>query len=72
MLGEMVRWEDLVRTNTLVERATEFNDDTRNSGTIRKFHRIRPIPQIHLDAIKVDGRFLTEAEKQEYQNEGYH
>lgn len=72
MLGEMVRWEDLVRTCTLVERATTFNDDTRNSGTIQKFHRIRPIPQIHLDAIKVDGRFLTPAEKQEYQNEGYH
>jgi hypothetical protein len=71
MLGEMVRWEDLVRTNTLVERATLFNDDTRNSGTIRKFHRLRPIPQIHLDAIKVDGRFLTAAEKAEYQNEGY-
>ena len=71
-LGEMLRWEDLVRTGTLVERAVKFNDDTRNSGTIQKFHRIRPIPQIHLDAIQVDGRFLTAAEKQEYQNEGYH
>lgn len=72
MLGEMVRWEDMVRTGTLVERTTEFNDDTRNSGTIQDFHRIRPIPQIHLDAIKVDGRFLTDGEKQEYQNDGYY
>lgn len=72
MLGEMVRWEDLVRTNTLIERATAFNDDTRNVGTIQKFHRLRPIPQIHLDAIKVNDRFLTSAEKQEYQNLGYH
>ncbi len=72
MLGEMVRWEDLVRTNTLVERATEFNDDTHNAGTIRKFHRLRPIPQIHLDAIKIDGKYLTPAQKQEYQNEGYY
>lgn len=71
MLGEMVRWEDLTRTCTLVERATEFNDDTRNSGTIQKFHRLRPIPQIHLDAIKIDGKYLTPAQKQEYQNEGY-
>jgi hypothetical protein len=71
MLGEMVRWEDMVRTNLLVERTLEFNDDTRNAGTLQKFHRLRPIPQIHLDAIKVDGRFLTDAEKQEYQNEGY-
>ncbi len=71
MLGEMVRWEDLVRTGTLLQRAVAFNNDTRNTGTIRKFHRIRPIPQIHLDAIKIDGRFLTDAEKREYQNEGY-
>lgn len=71
LLGEMVRWEDLVRTNTLVDRAMAFNDDTRNSGTLRKFHRLRPIPQIHLDAIQIDGRFLTDAEKQTYQNEGY-
>ncbi len=71
MLGEMVRWEDLVRTNTLLERALTFNDDTRNSGTIQKFHRLRPIPQIHLDAIQTGGRYLTDAEKQTYQNEGY-
>jgi len=71
LLGELVRWEDMVRSCTLIERATTFNDDTRNSGTIQKFHRIRPIPQIHLDAIQVDGMYLTPAEKQEYQNEGY-
>jgi hypothetical protein len=71
MLGEMVRWEDLVRTGTLLQRALAFNNDTRHYNTIQKFHRIRPIPQIHLDAIKVDGRFLTAAEKHEYQNDGY-
>lgn len=73
MLGEMVRWEDLVRTNTLVERALLFNNDTRNVGNLQKFHRIRPIPQIHLDAIKIkdESRFLTKEEKAEYQNEGY-
>jgi hypothetical protein len=72
LLGEMVRWEDLVRTGTLLERTLAFNDDTRNYGSLQKFHRIRPIPQIHLDAIKVNGRYLTAAEKQEYQNVGYH
>lgn len=71
MLGEMVRWEDLVRTGTLLQRALAFNDDTRNAGTLQEFHRLRPIPQIHLDAIQIDGRYLTNGEKQAYQNEGY-
>lgn len=72
LLGEMIRWEDMVRTNTLIERATTFNDDTRNVGAIQKFHRLRPIPNAHLNSIKVDGRNLTPDEKQAYQNEGYY
>ncbi len=72
LLGEMIRWEDLVRTNTLIERATTFNNDTRSAGAIQKFHRLRPIPNAHLNSIKVDGRNLTPAEKQAYQNKGYY
>jgi hypothetical protein len=71
MLGEMVRWEDLKRTGTLIERAYAFNDDTRNAGTLQKFHRLRPIPLVHLDAIKENGAYLTPAERQAYQNPGY-
>lgn len=71
MLGEMVRWEDLKRTETLVERTLLFNNDTRNYGSLQDFHRVRPIPQPHLDAIHTDGRYLTTDEKDEYQNEGY-
>jgi hypothetical protein len=72
LLGEMIRWEDLVRTNTLLLRATTFNNDTRNRAAIQKFHRLRPIPNAHLNSIKIDGIPLTPAEKQAYQNEGYY
>jgi len=75
LLGEMHRWEDLKRTNTLVDRAYAFNNDVRTYNSLQKFHRLRPIPIIHLDAIKTqDGdviRPLTASEKQDYQNEGY-
>ncbi len=72
LLGEMFRWEDLKRTGTLIDRTYAFNDDARNSNTLQKFHRLRPFPEIHLDAVQIDGRYLTPAEKQEYQNPGYY
>lgn len=71
MLGEMVRWEDLVRTETLYERARLFNDDTRRIGTMKEYHRVRPIVQPHLDGIQRDGEYLTDEEKHDYQNPGY-
>ncbi|MFO7658985.1 MAG: RagB/SusD family nutrient uptake outer membrane protein, partial [Bacteroidales bacterium] len=71
MLGEMVRWEDLKRTGTLISRAYAFNDDVRNSATLEKFHRLRPFPQVHLNSIQTNGRFLTPSEKNDYQNKGY-
>jgi len=71
LLGEMMRWEDLVRTETLFQRAMMFNDDTRATGTMREYHKLRPIPQTHLDAIETNGRPLTAGEKQAYQNPGF-
>jgi starch-binding outer membrane protein, SusD/RagB family len=71
MLGELHRWEDMVRTCTLVQRAYAFNNDTRNSGTLEKFHRVRPFPEEHLNTIKMDGSFLTPQQKKDYQNKGY-
>jgi len=65
------RWEDLVRTETLFQRAMMFNDDTRATGTMREYHKLRPIPQTHLDAIETNGRPLTAGEKQAYQNPGF-
>ncbi|MDA3881100.1 MAG: RagB/SusD family nutrient uptake outer membrane protein [Prolixibacteraceae bacterium] len=71
MLGELVRWEDLTRTETLVERTLQSNNDTRNYGNLQEFHKFRPIPQPHLDGIQRNGQYLSAAEKDEYQNEGY-
>ena len=47
MFGEMNRWEDLVRTETLLDRVTRFNPDAANN--IREYHKLRPIPQKHSD-----------------------
>lgn len=72
MLGEMVRWEDLKRTGTLLERTLTYNDDTRNAAAMQKYHRLRPIPNAHLNSIKSNGNNLSPEEKQAYQNKGYY
>ena len=73
-LGEMKRWEDLKRTETLIDRAYTFNDDVRNAGFLQDFHRVRPLPQAHLNTIKSEetGTFLTPTEKKAYQNNHYY
>lgn len=71
LLGELHRWEDLVRTETLVERAYLFNPHVAAAGTLDEHHTLRPIPQPHLDGIYRDGRPLTTEEKAERQNPGY-
>jgi len=38
---------------------------------MRQTHKLRPIPQTHLDLIQTEGRALTDQEKIEYQNPGY-
>lgn len=65
LMGELMRWEDLARTRTLVKRATLFNDEAR---PLENKHYLRPVPQSFLDAIHVDGRPLTSEEKSAMQN----
>ncbi|SDM39546.1 Starch-binding associating with outer membrane [Catalinimonas alkaloidigena] len=68
MLGELHRWEDLARTETLLVRAPYFNPDA--SG-IQEKHRLRPIPQQHIERLFQDGNPLTAEERAAYQNPGY-
>lgn len=53
LLGEMKRWFDLVRTNTLVERVRDHNPF--GSSNIEDYHSLRPIPQTQRD--RTEGEF---------------
>ncbi len=69
LAGEYLRWEDLSRTKTLVERARVFNPEA--APNIQDFHLLRPVPQTFLDNILKEGHALTAEEKQSLQNPGY-
>lgn len=64
LFGEMNRWEDLARTETLIERVKKYNPDAAKN--IKEYHKLRPIPQKHID------RLSPKPELSEAQNEGYY
>jgi hypothetical protein len=69
LMGELMRWEDLSRTKTLVPRALAFNDEAK---PIAPKHLLRPIPQgSYLDLITKNGAPLTTTEKAAQQNPGW-
>ncbi len=61
LAGEMHRWYDLKRTNTLLERTRKYNLDA--AVNIKEMHLIRPIPQTQIDRVSNPGEFK--------QNPGY-
>jgi len=65
---ELVRWQDLARTGTLIERATLYNGTAK---PVAGKHELRPIPQSFIDGLQSDGKPLTTAQKVAYQNPGY-
>lgn len=69
LLGEFHRWHDLARTETFFERVKKFNADATG---IEETHKLRPIPQQHIDRLWKDGAPLSSPEaKQQEQNPGY-
>lgn len=71
LVGEQMRWFDLVRTDKLIERVNRYNDYPARPGAIipdpQPFHTLRPIPQGQIDA-----SVNPEAENGQYrQNPGY-
>lgn len=69
LLGEFHRWTDLVRTETLYERLKLFHPIAKNN--VQPYHKLRPIPQQHIERLFRNGRPLTPEEREEEQNEGY-
>lgn len=63
LLGEVNRWEDLVRCEKLYEWVKEFNKEAKS---IQSHHKLRPIPQSHID------RLIPAGDIKEEQNEGYY
>ena len=64
LLGETCRWNDLVRCEKLEEYIKKWNPDA--SVTFKPYHKLRPIPQKHIDRLNPRG---TDAEEQ---NQGYY
>lgn len=64
LLGEICRWEDLVRTEKFYEWVKKYNSDVE--AAIKPYHKLRPIPQTHIDRLDPVGPV------EEEQNEGYY
>lgn len=66
LLGEYMRWEDLVRCEKLYEYIHDKGYNPDAMVNIQPYHKLRPIPQNQIDRLNPKG---TNAEEQ---NEGYY
>jgi len=64
LLGETCRWNDLVRCEKLEEYVKKWNQE--GSVTFKSYHKLRPIPQKHIDRLNPRGADADE------QNPGYY
>ena len=64
LFGELIRWQDLARTGTLVARAKLYNPDA--APNVKDFHKLRPIPNTYTD------RLLPAQAAADVQNPGYY
>jgi hypothetical protein len=62
--SECQRWYDLTRTETFLDRVQKYNPNAKNN--VRAYHKLRPIPQAHID------RLTNPGPDEEEQNEGYY
>jgi len=69
LCGEFYRWEDLVRTETLLDRTKLYNADV--SPSFAAFHKLRPIPLLQMIAQTVNGQPMSPTDMAAYQNPGY-
>ena len=63
MGGDYERWYDLVRTETFYNRVRQYNSAAATN--LKAFHKLRPIPQTHIDRLAKAGPASEE------QNSGY-
>ncbi|WP_266366991.1 RagB/SusD family nutrient uptake outer membrane protein [Tellurirhabdus rosea] len=68
LYGELHRWNDLARTETLVERVRLFNEYATG---LQDFHRLRPVPLAHIERLFKNGQPLTAEQRTAEQNPGY-
>lgn len=68
LCGELLRWEDLARTETFYDRSKLFNAD---ATSLAPYHRLRPIPLSQIISQTNNGNPLSPAQIAAYQNTGY-
>jgi hypothetical protein len=81
LCGELYRWEDLARTETLYQRVNQSNGTYVKDGVTYKYnpdatsiqphHKLRPIPTQQIELVTLNGAALTTEQKKAYQNPGY-